>query len=161
MLDQPQIVQTTEQPAAIIRITVHRSEIQEAMGPGYRELMDTVAAAGITPAGPWFTRHLRMDPEVFDFELGVPVSSPVAASGRVQPGRLPATTVARTVYHGSYEELPNAWGEFDAWISAEGLATGPGLWEQYLAGPELSPDPAAWRTELSRPLVNPRDEGDA
>lgn len=95
---------------------------------------------------------VRMDPEVFDFEIGVPVSQPVVAAGRVQPGQLPARTVARTIFHGSYEGLGPAWGEFDAWISAHGYTSSPDLWESYVVGPESSLDPASWRTELNRPL---------
>jgi len=66
---------------------------------------------------------------------------------------LPATTVARTVFQGPYEGLGAAWGEFDAWIVANGHTPGPDLWECYVAGPESSSDPASWRTELNRPLV--------
>ena len=84
------------------------------MGPGIGELMAAVAAQGIALAGPWFTHHLRMDPHTFDFEIGVPVTAPVAAVGRVKPGRSPATKVARTIFHGDYEGLAAAWGEFDA-----------------------------------------------
>jgi hypothetical protein len=65
----------------------------------------------------------------------------------------PATTVARTVYHGGYEGLGAAWGEFDAWIKTDGHKPGPDPWECYIAGPESGPDPANWRTELNRPLV--------
>lgn len=154
MIDTPQITQTTAQPTALIRITVLRSEIQQVMGAGYRELMDTIAAQGIAPTGPWYTHHLRMDPEVFDFELGVPVAAPFSATGRVQPGELPAATVVQTVYHGAYDGLPDGWGEFDAWIAAKGYTTGPNLWERYVVGPESNPDPAAWRTELNRPLAD-------
>jgi effector-binding domain-containing protein len=94
-----------------------------------------------------------MDPKIFDFEIGVPVSSPVTASGRVQPGQLPAAKVARTIYHGSYEGLGPAWGEFDAWINAQGLSPAPNLWECYVSGPESSADPSTWQTELNRPLI--------
>jgi effector-binding domain-containing protein len=153
MLDRPQILQTVAQPTAVIRLTIPRQEIQKVMGPGYRELMAAVAAQRIAPAGPWFSHHLRMDPDTFDFELGVPVTAPIAAAGRVQPGQLPAATVARTVYRGAYEGLGAAWGEFNAWIAAEGHTPAPNLWECYVAGPESSPDPAAWRTELNRPLI--------
>ncbi len=156
MIDPPQIATSDAQAAAIIRFTIPRAEIRNVMGPGFRELADAVAAQGVAPAGPWFSHHLRMDPEVFDFELGVPVSGPIVAAGRVQPGELPAARVARTVYRGDYEGLGPAWGEFEAWIAAQGLATAPDLWECYVAGPESSPDPADWRTELNRPLV---DEG--
>ena len=152
MIDKPQIVQTAVQPAAIIRITVPRSEIQTVMGPGYQELMATVAAQGITPTGPWYTHHLKMEPENFDFELGVPIAAPISAAGRVTAGQLPAATVARTVYHGPYEGLGDAWASFDAWIGAEGLTPGPNLWECFVAGPESNPDPTTWRTELNRPL---------
>jgi effector-binding domain-containing protein len=94
-----------------------------------------------------------MDPDTFDFEIGVPVTAPVTAAGRVQPGQLLATRVARTVFHGEYEGLGAAWGEFDAWIAAEGHTPGADLWECYVAGPESNPDPATWRTELNRPLT--------
>jgi effector-binding domain-containing protein len=94
-----------------------------------------------------------MDPDIWDFEVGVPVSRPVSPAGRVEPGELPAATVARTVYHGSYEGLGAAWGEFFEWITARGHTPAADFWECYLAGPESGPDPAAWRTELNKPLI--------
>lgn len=152
MLDTPQIVKTDRQPTAVIHITVPREEIRTVMGPGIAEVRATVAAQGIAASGPWFTYHLRMDPAVFDFEVGVPVDVVVAAAGRVKPGHLPAAKVARTVYRGPYEGLGNAWGELEAWIAANGHRPAPDLWEHYVAGPETSPDPADWCTELNWPL---------
>jgi effector-binding domain-containing protein len=157
MIERPQIVHTTPQDAAIIHLTIPREEIQNVMGPGLGELMAVVAAQGISPAGPWFDHHLRMDPGVFDFEIGIPVASPISPTGRVQPGQLPAAKVARTIYHGGYEGLGSAWGELDAWISAQGYTPGPELWECFLAGPESDSDPATFRTELNRPLSDPGD----
>lgn len=154
MIDKPQIVQTDSQATAFIHLTIPRGEIQNAMGPGISEVMAAVAAQGITPTGPWFTHHLRMDPATFDFEICVPVPRPVTPTGRVRAGQRPAARVARTVYHGPYEGLGEAWGEFTAWIEAEGLTPADDLWEVYLAGPESGSDPAAWRTELNRPFVS-------
>src|SRR5207247_1613712 len=105
MLDKPQIVQIDAQQTAFIHLTVPRAEIRNVMGPGLAEVRAALAAQGIAPAGPWFTHHLRMDPEVFDFEICVPVTAPVTAVGRVRSGRLRAATVAQTVYHGPYEGL--------------------------------------------------------
>lgn len=153
MLDKPQIVQTAAQPAAIIRFTIPKSQIQSVMGPGRLELSAVVAAQGLVAAGPWFSHHLRMDPDIFDFEIGIPVTTPVSATGRVTAGQLPAAPVVRTVYHGPYERLGAAWGEFMEWIAAEGHTSRPDLWECYVTGPETSPDPATWRTELNRPLI--------
>jgi effector-binding domain-containing protein len=153
MLDTPRVVRTDAQRAAVIRITVAREEIQNVMGPGIGEVMATVQAQGLTPAGPVFSHHLKMDPKVFDFEVGVPVSAPVKPTGRVKPGELPAATVARTVYRGPYEGLGSAWAEFGKWIDAEGHKTADDLWESYVSGPESSPDPANWQTQLNRPLA--------
>jgi effector-binding domain-containing protein len=153
MIDKPQITQTPDQLTAVIRLTIPRPEIRTVMGPGVRELMAAVAAQGIAPTGPWFSHHLRMEPNIFDFEISVPVSSSVAAAGRVKPGLWPSTKVARTVYRGDYEGLGGAWGEFNDWIAAQGQRPGPDHWECYVTGPESTSDPAAWRTELSRPLI--------
>lgn len=152
MLDTPQIAQTAAQLTAVIRLIVPREEIRQAMGPGIGELLATIAAQGIALAGPIFSRHFRIDPAIFDFEIGVPVSAPVAAVGRVMSSQLPATKVARTVYHGDYAGLAAAWGEFKGWIEANGHTAASELWECYLAGPESNPDPATWRTELNQPL---------
>ena len=100
MLDTPQITETAAQLTAVIHLTIPREEIRNVMGPGIGELMAAIASHGITPAGPWFTHHLKIDPDTFDFEIGVPVTAPVAAAGRMKPGQLPATMVARTVYLG-------------------------------------------------------------
>lgn len=154
MIETPHITQTPAHPTAMIHLTVPREEIRNVMGPGIGEVMAAVAAQGIAPAGPWFTHHLQVDPATFDFEICVPVTAPVAETGRVKPGELSARPlVARTVYHGPYEGLGAAWGEFEAWIAAEGHTTAPDLWEIYAVGPESGPDPANWRTELYRPLV--------
>ncbi len=153
MLETPQIVQSPEQPAAVLHVRVPRARIREVMGPGLQEVLGAVKAQGLTPTGPWFAHHLLMDPETFDFELGVPVASPIRETGRVRPGGLPAATVARTLYRGDYSGLFSAWGEFLGWMKANGWAPGPDLWEVYAVGPETSADPADWRTELNRPVM--------
>jgi effector-binding domain-containing protein len=153
MIDRPEITRTEAQPTAVIRMTIPKDRIQHEMGPGIQELMATVAAQGVGPAGPWYSHHFRIDPQEWDFEIGVPVTGPVTPAGRVQPGELPAAMVARTVYRGPYEGLGAAWGELDGWVDAGGHTAAPNLWECYVAGPESSSDPADWRTELNRPLL--------
>lgn len=152
MLEAPRIVQTVAQPTAIIRLTVPRDEIRNVMGPGIGELLAALAAQGVAPAGPVFSHHLKIDPGSFDFEIGVPVNATIAAAGRVKAGQLPAATVARTVYQGPYEGLGAAWGEFGAWIAAQGHKPATDMWECYVTGPESSPDPSTWRTEFNQPL---------
>jgi effector-binding domain-containing protein len=153
VLDTPQIVETADQLTASLSLVVPSAEIQSVMGPSIREVYAALAAQGIAPAGPWFTHHRRQPADTFDFDVCVPVAAPIAAMGRVNPGRRPAARVARAVYNGPYEGLPAAWGELCAWIEANGHTRRPDLWECYLNGPESSDDPADWRTELNQPLI--------
>jgi effector-binding domain-containing protein len=154
MLATPEIVETTIQSAAVIHLTVPRNEMMKVFGPAVGELMSALAAQGVEPIGAVFAHHIKMSPDIFDFELGVKVSTPVNPTGRVKPGELPAAKVARTVYSGPYEGLPAAWGEFNKWIKANGHEQADTLWELYSVGPQSTPDPAGWRTELNRPLKN-------
>lgn len=154
MLATPQIIQTDVQKAAVIHLTIPRSEMMKAFGPAVGELMAELHKQGVDPIGSVFAHHLKMSPETFDFELGVKVAAPVKAAGRVKPGELPAAKVARTIYSGPYEGLPSAWGEFNTWMKAHGHAQADDLWEVYAIGPHSTPDPDGWRTELNRPLTN-------
>jgi effector-binding domain-containing protein len=154
MIETPRILQTASTLTAFIHLTIPRREIRQVMGPGLGEVMAALKAQGISPVGPWFTHHWRIDASTFDFEICVPVSAVVAAVGRVQSGELPAARVARTVLCGDYEGLGTAWGELNAWIEANGHTPRQDFWECYLTGPEASADPSAWRTELNRPLLS-------
>jgi effector-binding domain-containing protein len=153
MIDPPQIKETIAQHYAYIHLTVARESIQNVMGPGVQEVYEALAAQGVTSEGPWFTHHLKRPDAFFDFEICVPTAVPVRHSGRVAPGVWPAIRVAQTVYHGDYSGLPAAWGEFEAWIAAQGLKGAKDLWERYLVNPNSSRNPADWRTELNRPLL--------
>ncbi len=154
MIDTPHITQSAVQGTATIRLTIPRDQIQQVMGPAIGEVMAAVASQRIGPDGPVFSHHFQMDPSQFDFEVGVPVTAPVTAVGRVQPSQLPEARVARTIYRGSYEGLGPAWGEFCQWIISQGHTAAPDLWERYLTGPESSPDPTTWQTELNQPLID-------
>jgi effector-binding domain-containing protein len=156
MIESPRVEKNEAQTTAVIRIEVPRAEIQKVMEPAITEVLQVLRAQGVQPTGPLVSYHHRMDPAVFDFEVGFPVGRAVRASGRVVASRLPASTVARAVYRGPYEGLGTGWHELMEWMKAEGHEGGPNLWERYLAGPETGPDSSQWRTELNRPVV----EGD-
>jgi effector-binding domain-containing protein len=153
MLDAPQVVETDEQLTAVIHLTVPRADISNVMGPAIAEVLDAIAAQGMAPTGPCFSYHHKRPSDTFDFDVGFPVGKPIAPAGRVKMGKLPAAKVVRTKYRGGYEGLGAAWGEFCAWIEAEGLEVLENLWERYLSGPESSPDPSQWSTELNRRLA--------
>lgn len=154
MLSTPEIIQTSAEEAAVIRLTIPRSDMPKQFGPAVGELMATLAEQGIEPIGAVFAHHLKMTGDTFDFQLGVKIAAPVKATGRVQPGQLPAAKVARAVYSGPYEGLHSAWGELNSWMRTNGYEQAEDLWELYSVGPQSTADPASWRTELNRPLAD-------
>ena len=163
MLEKFEITETQPVDAAVVHVSTPRAEIQPAMESAIKELIASVAAQGIGPAGALFAHHTCQE-DRFDFEVGVPVSGPVRNDGRVMAGRLPGTTVVRTVYHGGYEGLHEAWSRFTDRVGDElgdelerrGWKTGETFWEAYLQGPETDPDPSTYRTALVLPLASAR-----
>lgn len=154
MISPPQIVQTSAQAVAMIRITVPREQIGQVMGPNIRAIYAALAVQNIAATGPWLTHHLKRPDTGFDFEACVPVASAITPTAKVTNGTLRAARVARTVYQGGYEGLGTAWGELEAWIAAQGLRSAADLWEVYVLGPESGQDASHWRTELNRPLAD-------
>ena len=154
MIDTPHIVQSAQLRTAAVPVVVPRSEIQQVFPPAVNELLAAMREQGIEPAGPLFSYHRKMPSEVFDMEIGFPVDDDVKVSGRVVASTLPALKVVRTIYRGPMEGLASAWGELKNWAVAEGLATRPFIWENYLVGPGNTPDPSAWQTELNLPLAD-------
>ena len=149
----PIVLETTSRWFAALPVRVPRSEIQSVMGPGIARVHTTIQQRGIAPTGPWMTHHLRITPEKFDFEICVPVAAPFEAIGDVRAVEWPAQRVAMALHRGPYEGLGPAWGEFMAWLKANGHTPAEDLWECYAVGPETSPHPSDWITELYRPLV--------
>ena len=49
MLSTPEIIQTSVQEAAVIRLTIPRSEMMKQFGPAVGELMAALAAQGVKP----------------------------------------------------------------------------------------------------------------
>jgi len=153
MIEVPQIVQSEEQPTAVIHLTASLAGIEQVMDPAIREVLSALAGQGASPAGPCLSFHLRRPTDTFDFEVGFPVSKVITPVGRVRMSKLPTGRVASTVYRGAYEGLGAAWGEFGAWIESEGLEAGDVFWESYATGPESRADPNEWRTRLNRLLL--------
>jgi effector-binding domain-containing protein len=150
MIDTPKQVTTKEEATAVIRFRIKRAEMMTVFGPAVQEILDVLKGQGVAPASAVFAYHHSMPPGEFDFEMGFVVAKPIRPTGRVVPGKLPATTVMRTTYHGGYEGLPGAWGEFDAWMQQAGVKQGAALWELYDKGPQTGPDASKWETVLNR-----------
>ena len=160
MSDGPQIEERAALHYAGIRMTVTMDGISGAVDEAFPELFGWLAGQGIAPGGAPFIRYLVIDMAAgLQLDLGVPVDAPVTASGRVQPGVLPAGRYAVLRHTGPYDGLiaSNAalqrWAhsrgiEFDTWDTPDGSA-----WraraEHYLTDPSKEPDPAKWEVDVA------------
>jgi effector-binding domain-containing protein len=151
-------------PAAVIRLTIPRADIQSVMGPAIQEIIATLKAQNIAIAGPMFAHHfLTGEGQTnFDFEVGFPTTTttttttttPVANQGRVKSSTLPfATKTAKVTYTGPYEGLHLAWSDFgDQLAAARCVRLNTTMWEVYTVGPETTEDPTQWQTDLVVPI---------
>ena len=150
LTDTPQVLQTIDQPCAMIPLNVSKAEMGPAMHSALTELSEALRQQNIPPTGPFYTHHLRVPDTHFDLEVCFPVAQPVVASGRVQPGLWKASTIARVTYEGDYSGLVAAWQEFLAWIGTHGHTPNlSAIYERYVVGPNDTPDAKLWRTELN------------
>ena len=154
MIEPVRIVLTEDRHYAAVRQQVPVRDLQKVMGPTLSEVLGVVLQQGLKPGHSWFTHHFHKPEKTFDFEVGVPLATAVAASGRVEPRVWPRMKVARTVYHGDYAGLPSAWMEFEKWVGANSRHPGTEFWEVYLVNPKDEAEPANWRTELNWPLLD-------
>lgn len=153
MIEPPSIGVRAAMRAAAVHLVIPRTEVPLRFGPAVGEIRAVLAAQGIAAAGPLVAHHLRVTPDLFDFDVAIPVERPVAPAGRVEPRDWPACTVAAMVYRGPYEGLHAAWGEFAAWLTAHGHRGASDLYETYLTDPAHATDPADFLTRLERPLA--------
>jgi effector-binding domain-containing protein len=149
MITAPELITTTEQGTASIRLVIPATEMNRYMDPAIQEIIKVIAEKGISITGPMFSYHHRRPSDTFEFEIGFPVSTALQEEGRVKNSILPAVKVARAVYQGPYEHLGKAWGELQAWVRERKLAESGRFYERYLNDPDEVQDPNDYRTELN------------
>lgn len=140
------------QRTAVVRVTARPAQIGETFRGVLPEVLDSVTRQGVSVAGPPFARFFDYSPEQADFEVGVPVSAPLAPEGRVEPGELPGGRAARTVHHGPYDGLQRAHDAVGDWVLAHDHDPAGAVWEVYLTAPGQTEDPGRWETEVVWPL---------
>lgn len=153
-IDKPYRARFEAQTVAHIHVVTPRQEIRSTMHAAIHEISAALEAAGVSRTGPWFMHFHCRPTETFDLDVCFPISQPLQPSGRVTNAEIPAAEVLRTIHHGDYEELPQAWQDFTDWISASGFQTRGDGFEVYAVGPKDNEDPAHWQTELNSPLAN-------
>jgi AraC family transcriptional regulator len=137
---------------AVLRVSSSPDEVGAAFREALPEVADCVSRQGVGIDGPPFARFFDYGDEGADFEAGFPVSAPVRAEGRVEPGELPGGRAAITVHRGAYEDLQRAHDALGEWVLAHDHDPAGPVWEVYVTGPQQHEDPARWETEVVWPL---------
>jgi len=145
---QPEIVELSPQPAAVITTKTAVNGISEALGRIYGLLPGWLQRAGVPIVGPPFVLYGGMDDAGWTLTAGFPVAEPIAGEGEVQPGETPGGRALRVIHAGPYETIGGAWRELEAWMREHGHELGGAAWESYLSDPDAEPDPARWQTAL-------------
>ncbi|MBL8001513.1 MAG: GyrI-like domain-containing protein, partial [Flavobacteriales bacterium] len=145
----PELITTTEVITAVIHLTIPGRDMPKYMDPAIQEVIRAITSQGARIAGPMFTYHHRRPSDTFDFEIGFPVSRPIAPEGRVVNSTLPAAKVVRAVYQGPYESLAQAWRALQDRVRSDGHGETGRFWECYLNNPDEVKDPQEYRTELN------------
>lgn len=141
------------QPIISIRGRHAETEIPGFLARSFGLLFGHLKLLGVDPAGPPFVIYHAFGPAGIDAEVCVPVASPVSAEGGVESRILPATTVARTLHVGPYEELGAAYDAVSDWIRGRGFELAGPMRERYLNGPGDNVSTTEYRTEVEIPVV--------
>ena len=108
---------------------------------------------GAHPAGPPVAAYRMSRADEFDVIAGFPVSSPVTPPPGLELTELPGGQAITAIHQGSYDLLPDAYGEINAWMKEHRLTSAEPMWEEYLTGPDSGNDPANWRTRIVFPIA--------
>ena len=113
-----------------------------------------IAEHGLQPIGALTGVYYHVEDGRFDMAVAVPVASaPASVEDPFFVGEIGAERAVVGDFIGSYDGLPDAWGELmSAPAVADGTPTMP-CWEEYVAGPESTQDPSTWRTLLVQPVA--------
>lgn len=160
MSSEPRIEERAARHYAGIPVTVTMDGISGAVDEAFPELFGWLAGQGIAPDGPPFIRYLVIDMMAeLRLDLAVPVAAPVAGSGRIRPGDLPAGRYAVLRHTGPYDGLIASNAALQKWAAEHGVefaasdtpegSAWAGRAEHYLTDPSAEPDPSKWEVEVA------------
>jgi DNA-binding transcriptional MerR regulator/effector-binding domain-containing protein len=143
-------------PALAFIDTVTRGGIDAWCASAFPLLDQTLAAAGVAPAGiPGATYSM----EFFADEAGEVVAFvPIPADARIDPPgelsviELPARRFAITVHSGPFDDFDRTYGALGSYVAENDTALAEPVRELYVLGPGDIDDPNAYRTEVCWPI---------
>jgi effector-binding domain-containing protein len=136
------LAEVEARPTAVVAARTTWQEFPVLWGQLLGEVWGCLRAGGISRGCRNIMLYLDSVPNV---EVGVLLDRPCPLTGRVTASALPAGSVAMTVHHGPFGEVPAAHDAVIDWCAAHGHPTTGARWEVY--GPH-NDDPAQQWTEV-------------
>jgi effector-binding domain-containing protein len=152
-MSEPEIVELSEMPTAVIRGLVPAEELPSFYDRSFPALFRAAQAQGVSPVSAAFGLYRGQPTDTVDLEVGFVTDRTIRPDGDVVPSTLPAARVARRVHAGGFDGLGVSWEGLRTWMAEQGLTPGPVFWEVYLTEAAPDMDPADLRTELNWPIV--------
>jgi effector-binding domain-containing protein len=140
-----------EQPVLMVRTRTPVQQLPGVLGESYGKIMTQMLAMGSQPVGPPYVAYFNMDMNDLDMEIGFPVAQPLPGRDDVQPGNLPASKIATTLFTGPYGSLGEAYHELNEYIRVNDLQSTGTVYEFYLNDPAETP-PDELVTQIVMPL---------
>ena len=131
-------------PLAVVRTPTEFSQVPRVIGETIDLVYAYLGSAPVRQDGHNVVVYRLRDDGV-DIEVGVQVSGPFEASGRVEPSTQPAGPAAHAVYYGAYDGLPEMFAAVVAWCHEAGRPPVGVNWEVY---GDWDDDPARRRTDV-------------
>jgi DNA-binding transcriptional MerR regulator/effector-binding domain-containing protein len=135
---------------------VTESGLADWWSAAFGELYATLTAAGVQPDG---LPGALYPAELFESEVGevvafVPVSSPVARSGRVAMREIPAAELAVAVHRGPFAELDQTYAELGKYVTAREIGVDGPIREYYVVSYFDTTDESRHVTEVCWPVFH-------
>lgn len=164
--DRPEYFEMPGFPTAVVRRRGYPvGRLSDLMDAAFTALGQAIEAGRFVPAGPPFARYDTdfggdMDlggDQPIDLEVGFPVATALAeaisaGNEEIIGSTLPSGMIARAIYTGSYDGLPQAWETFTRTVAADGYSTSLPFWEAYHTMPTPNGDPEDNETGLAIPV---------
>lgn len=147
----PELRDTTEQPTAVRRAEVDRSELATWLAQAFGDVAAHLHAHGIPPKGYPFARYHALPGHRFEVEAGFPIAIRIAGNASVRPSTLPGGHALVAWHVGSYDAIGTTYQAIDEWLRAEGGYRTGDAWEIYHDPP--GHDRIQWRTEVVQPVA--------
>lgn len=141
------------QPVLSIRRRLTTEEMPAFIGESCEKLYAYLGLLGVPPSGAPFVIYHAFGPGDIDAEVCAPTPHLVAGSSELDACELPATTVARTVHVGPYDQLGGAYTELTEWVGDHGYESAGPPRERYLTEPGPALAPADYVTEIDLPVA--------